>query len=62
MEKRQSDLISATETKLDAMRSIVESKLTTMSEKFQEGFEKNTEKMVEAQKERFAAMDKRQEL
>ena len=40
--------------------SVVEEKLTTMSEKFQEGFEKNTEKMVEAQKERFAEMDKRQ--
>ena len=61
MEKRQSDLIKTTETKLDALRSIVEAKLTTMSEKFQEWFEKNTEKMVEAQKERFAEMDKRQE-
>jgi len=62
MEKRQSDLIKTTETKLDTLRSIVEEKLTAMSEKFQEVFEKNTEKMVAAQKERFAAMDKRQEL
>ena len=61
MEKRQSDLVNATQTKLDELRTAVENKLTTMSEKFQEGFEKNTEKMVEAQKERFAAMDKRQE-
>lgn len=61
MEKRQSDLIKTTETKLDTLRAVVEEKLSTMSEKFQEGFEKNTEKMVEAQKERFAAMDKRQE-
>ena len=45
----------------DRLRSVVEEKLSTMSEKFQEGFEKNTVRMVEAQKERFAEMDKRQE-
>ncbi len=61
MEKRQSDLMEATATKLDIMRSSVEEKLAAMSEKFTEGFEKNTQKMVEAQKERFAEMDKRQE-
>ena len=61
MEKRQSELIRTTETKLDTLRTVVEEKLSVMSDRFQEGFEKNTAKMVEAQKERFAEMDKRQE-
>ena len=61
MEKRQSELVDTTVTKLDLLRTAMEEKLAAMSDKFQQNFERNTEKMVEAQKERFSEMDKRQE-